>query len=122
MLAWQTKQEGWWVGRKQYQDDLKQHLLVDLHEFLVPLIDIGRLAAVVVLVAHGRGVVLVVVAPLDDLLQDGLVDLFTISAAADRRHREKRTDVGNGNRLAGVAKIFEHVLDQDGAFGHGALW
>lgn len=58
-----------------YQDDLKEHLLVDLHELLIPLFNIGGLASVVVVIGGALGVVLVVLAPLDDLLQDGLVDL-----------------------------------------------
>jgi hypothetical protein len=50
--------------------------LVDLHELLVPLLDIRRLlAGIVVVIAVGLGVGLVVLAPLDDLSQDGLVDL-----------------------------------------------
>jgi hypothetical protein len=58
-----------------HQNDLEKHLLVDLHELLVPLFDIAGLATVVVLVAGGGGVVLVVLAPLDDLAEDSLVDL-----------------------------------------------
>lgn len=50
--------------------------MVDLHEFLVPLVDIGGLAAgVVVVVTAAWRIVLVVLAPFDDLLQDRLVDL-----------------------------------------------
>lgn len=60
---------------KTYQDDLKQHLLVHLHEFLIPLIDIGGLATGIIIVTSARGVILVVSAPLDDLLQNGLVNL-----------------------------------------------
>ena len=52
-----------------YQDDLEQHLLIDLHELLVPLIDLGGLLAGIGLVLVGfLGVVLVMGAPLDDLL------------------------------------------------------
>jgi hypothetical protein len=59
-----------------YQDDLEQHLLVNLHELLVPLLNVGGLlAGVRVIIGGGGRVVLVVVAPLDDLLQDGLIDL-----------------------------------------------
>lgn len=62
------------------EDDLKQHLLVDLHELLVPLLDVGGLlAGVGVVVRRGGGVVLVVLAPFDDLLEDGLVDLGSVS-------------------------------------------
>lgn len=58
------------------EDDLEQHLLVDLHELLVPLLDVGGLLATVgVVVGRCWWVALVVLAPLDDLLQDALVDL-----------------------------------------------
>lgn len=59
-----------------YKDDLKEHLLVDLHELLVPLLNVGRLLAGlgVLVLLRGR-VLLVVVAPLDDLAQDRLRDL-----------------------------------------------
>lgn len=59
-----------------YEDDLEQHFLVDLHELLIPLINIGGLLAVVgfVLVSRGR-IVAVVLAPLDDLAQYWLGDL-----------------------------------------------
>jgi hypothetical protein len=50
--------------------------LVDLHELLVPLLDIGRLlTGVGVIVGSGLGIVLVMFAPLDNLLEDGLIDL-----------------------------------------------
>ena len=51
-----------------YQDDLKEHLLVDLHELLIPLFDVGGALPRV-------GVILVMLAPLDNLLEDGFVDL-----------------------------------------------
>jgi hypothetical protein len=58
------------------QDDLEEHLLVNLHELLVPLLDIGGLlAGVGIVVLGGLGVVLVVFAPFDDLLEDRLVHL-----------------------------------------------
>ena len=61
------------VGSK---DDFKKHFLVDLHEFLVPLIDICRfLTGVrVIFVCLGR-VSAVMFTPLEDLLEDGLVNL-----------------------------------------------
>jgi hypothetical protein len=66
-----------------YKDDLKQHLLVDLHEFLVPLVDVGRLLARVrVIILGGGRVVLVVVAPLEDLLHDSLIDLHRVSCVS----------------------------------------
>lgn len=57
------------------QNDFEQHLLVNLHELLVPLIDICGLAARVIIVTGAWGVALVVSAPLENLLQDCLVDL-----------------------------------------------
>jgi hypothetical protein len=58
------------------QDNFKQHFLVDLHEFLVPLIDIGGfLAGVgVIFVCLGR-VSTMMFTPFEDLLEDGFVDL-----------------------------------------------
>ena len=54
-----------------YQDDLKEHLLVNLHKLLIPLLDIcGLFAGVGIIVDGGRRIVLVVLAPFDDLLQD----------------------------------------------------
>ena len=61
---------------RTYEDDLEQHLLVDLHELLVPLIDIGGLLARVGIVICGScGLSFVMLAPLDNLAEDGLVDL-----------------------------------------------
>ena len=58
------------------EDDLKEHLLVDLHELLVPLFDVGGLlASVGVLVLLWGRVLLVVVAPLENLAQDSFRDL-----------------------------------------------
>ena len=61
---------------KTYKDDLEDHLLVYLHELLVPLLDIsGLLAGVVVIVISGGRVVLVVLAPLEDFAKDRLINL-----------------------------------------------
>jgi len=61
------------VGR---EDDLEQHLLIDLHELLVPVLNVRRLLARVGIVVLGRGgVVLVVRAPLENLPEDSLGDL-----------------------------------------------
>jgi len=58
------------------EDDLEEHLLVDLHELLVPLFNVGGLLARVgVVVLGGRRVVLVLGAPLEDLLENVLGDL-----------------------------------------------
>jgi hypothetical protein len=65
---------------KTYEDDLKEHLLVNLHEFLVPLVDVGRLlAGIRVIVLRGGRVVAVMFAPLENLLHDRLVDLRAVS-------------------------------------------
>lgn len=59
-----------------YQNDLEQHLLIDLHELLIPLVNLrGLLAVVGVLVVGGRRVLAVVLAPLNDLAQNGLGNL-----------------------------------------------
>lgn len=59
-----------------YEDNLKEHLLIDLHELLVPLLDISRLlAGVGVVIGSGWGIVLVMLAPLNDLLENRLIDL-----------------------------------------------
>lgn len=64
-------------GVVTYQNDFEEHLLVHLHELLVPLIDLGcLLSVVVVLVVGGRGVLTVVLAPLDHLAQNGLGHLI----------------------------------------------
>lgn len=59
------------------EDDLEEHLLVDLHELLVPLFNVGGLLAVVgILILGGGGVLLVVVAPLENLSEDGFANLW----------------------------------------------
>ena len=51
------------------EDDFKEHLLVDSDEFLVPLADICRsLARVILLLRCRAGVILVVRAPFEHLL------------------------------------------------------
>lgn len=61
---------------RTYQNDLEKHLLVNLHKLLIPLLDIGGLLAGVGVVILGRlGVVLVMLTPFDDLLEDRFVDL-----------------------------------------------
>jgi len=85
------------------KDDFKQHFLVHLHVLLVPLLDVGRLLARVgIVVVCGWWIALVVVAPLHDLLQDGLVD------------------VGNWDRLgsSGLAQVVDQVLNEDGTAGN----
>ena len=59
-----------------YQDNLKQHLLVYLHELLIPLINVCSLLPRVGVIVVGRlRIGLVVFAPLKNLGQNGLVDL-----------------------------------------------
>lgn len=85
------------VGSK---NDLEEHFLVDLHELLVPLFNVGRLlAGVGVLIWWWNGVVLVMGTPLNNLLQNSVID------------------VGDWNRLLGevATNILKHVLDQDGS-------
>lgn len=71
-------------GKGTYEDNFEQHLLVNLHELLIPFFDIASLATVVILVSGGGGVVLVVLAPLDNLAEDSLVNLRGISLALFR--------------------------------------
>lgn len=60
-----------------YQNNLKKHFLVNLHELLIPLLDIcWLLASVGILVGGGGGIVLVVFTPLKDLAEDSVVDLY----------------------------------------------
>jgi hypothetical protein len=83
-------------GKMTYEDDLEEHLLVDLHELLVPLVDVGRLLARVRVVVLGGGrVVLVVLAPLDNLLHNSLVDLRCVSYFIYNRE-------GSGGRTLGI--------------------
>ncbi len=61
-----------------HKDDLEQHLLVHLHELLVPLIDIsGLLSRVGVVVIGSDGVGTVMGAPLNDLVENSLIDLIS---------------------------------------------
>ena len=65
-----------------HKDDLEEHLLIDLHELLVPLLNIGGLlAGIGVVIVGSWGVVLMMLAPLNDLLQDGLIDLVKRQSA-----------------------------------------
>jgi hypothetical protein len=64
------------TSAQTYEDNLEEHLLVDLHELLVPVVNLRWLfARVVVLICGLVRIVLVVLAPLDHLPHDGLVDL-----------------------------------------------
>jgi len=73
---WEDRRERLGKEGTAYQDDLKEHFLIHLHEFLVPFVDIRRLLPGVRVVILGSGGVLaVMLAPLDDFLHDGFVDL-----------------------------------------------
>ena len=51
--------------RATHEDDFKKHLLIDLHKFLIPLIDIcGLLPGVAFVIVGGYRVVLVMFAPI----------------------------------------------------------
>ena len=61
-----------------YKNDVEEHLLVNLHELLIPLPDISKLhpsVKVIIVVVNCGKVVLVVLAPLEDLAKDGLSNL-----------------------------------------------
>jgi len=104
-----------------YQDDLEKHLLVNLHEFLIPLVDVGGLAAGVVLVTGAGRVALVVGAPFDHLAQNCLVDLHHGNQYYRNRRGIWKTHVGNGDSFVRLAQVFEHVLDEDGTLCNIAL-
>ena len=107
------------VGR---EDDLEEHLLVHLHELLVPLFDVRRLlAAVGVVVSRRLRVVLVVFAPVEHLLEDLVGDLGRVRqwVGAGAVGVRDGTYVHDWDRLcAWVSQILDHVLDQHGALGH----
>lgn len=63
-------------GGDPYKNDLEEHFLVNLHELLIPFIDICRfLAAVRIIIGCCRGIALVVFTPLDNLFQNRLIHL-----------------------------------------------
>ena len=62
--------------KSTYKDNLKQHLLVYLHKLLIPFINVcGLLPRVGVIIVGCLRIVLVMVAPLKNLVQHCLVDL-----------------------------------------------
>lgn len=72
-------------GSATYQNDLEEHFLVDLHELLVPLVDVcGFLPTVGVIIGLRRRVALVVLAPLNNLFEDRFIHLFNISKPMTR--------------------------------------
>ena len=99
-----------------------------MHELLVPFIDIGRfLAAIGIIVGLGRGVALVMLAPLDNLLQNVFVDLrgrvltencirmTAMGLAAGTAYVRNRDSLGD------FTNILKHILDQNRTFSHGFL-
>ena len=62
-----------------------------------------------------------VLTPLNNLLQDSLVDLDRMSAPATASGVKVGTHVGEGHGVARVTKVIEHVLDEDGALGSCAV-
>lgn len=74
VVSWGVGARGRWAT---YENDLEEHLLVDLHKLLVPLLDLGGLlvAGVGLVILGLGGVVAVVLAPLDDLSENSLVHL-----------------------------------------------
>jgi hypothetical protein len=63
-------------GEVTYEDNLEEHLLIDLHELLVPLIDVGcLLARVGIIVVGGNWIPFVMLTPLDDLAEYDFVHL-----------------------------------------------
>jgi len=110
------------ISNMTYQDDLEKHLLVDLHELLIPLVDVRGLAAGVVIVTSAGRVAFVVGAPFNHLAQNCLVDLHH----GNQYYRNCRrgiwkTHVGNGNSFVRLAQVFEHVLDEDRTLRNIAL-
>lgn len=105
-----------------HQNNLEQHLLVHLHELLVPLVDIGGLTAVVIVVGGAGGIALVVLAPLNNFLEDRFVDLRQLAwEHVTPPPQQRETYIGDGNGLARVTQVLQHVLDQDGSLGDSAL-
>jgi len=94
--------EGLDVQKVGSEDDFEKHLLVNVHELLVPLIDVGSLlAGIVGLVVGENWVTLVMIAPFDNLAKNRLVD------------------VRNWDGFLDISAILEHVLDEDRTFGDG---
>lgn len=66
-----------------HENDLEQHLLIDLHELLVPLVDISGLPARVFIITGAGRIALVMVAPVNDLVQNSSVDLSSLACRTD---------------------------------------
>jgi hypothetical protein len=84
---------------KTYKNDLKQHFLVYLHEFLIPLLNVGGLlAGIGIVIGSSLGIILVMFAPLDNFLQDRLVDLCD----SVNRRSERKPKRGGGMLTLGI--------------------
>jgi hypothetical protein len=111
-----------------YEDNLKEHLLIDLHELLVPLLDISSLfARVGVVIGSGWGIVLVMLAPLNDLLENRLVDLGEARCkkffmAGQKRDRSAYIWDGDGLGHGSLSEILHHVLNTHGALSDVAIY
>ena len=98
-----------------YQNDFKKHLLIDLHELLVPLLNIScLLTGVGIVVIGGRRVGSMVGAPFNDFVQYSFVDLRK-RLAKRPKSRVCCTNVGDRDRFGKglLPNIFHHVLDED---------
>lgn len=94
-----------------YKNDLKQHLLVDLHELLVPFLDVGGLLArvgIVLLTSWWIG--LVVLAPLENLLKYGLVDLCDIRGNDNHVEGEVQLTFGIGIGVSATASPMSSAI------------
>ena len=76
----------------KYQDNIKEHLLVDIHKLLIPLVDVGAAVPRFVIIFIGcRRIMLMILAPLENFLEDGIVDLKLTNkllAYADRNNHD----------------------------------
>ena len=102
------------------KDDLKEHLLVDLHELLIPLLDIGGLlAGVGIILGVSWWVAAVMLAPLEDLSQNGLVHLREglIHVVYAGRFWLVATYVWNRDTSGEFTHVLKHVGDKDRARG-----
>lgn len=110
-----------------YEDNLKEHFLVNLHELLIPLFNICRLlAGVGLVVLLLDGVVAVVLAPFDNFAEDSFVDLGRLLAAVERVMEGRLvTHVGDGDGVVlldtVVTNVLEHVLDKHGALSYDTV-
>jgi len=81
--------------------------LIDLHELLIPLLDVRRLPSGIGIILVGRGGVMsVMVAPFNHLFENGGVD------------------IGNRDRFFHglFAEIADHVLDKHRSLSDFAVW